>query len=65
LENCLQKLPEAQRELVLAAYTKGNRMDELANQRAQTPMSLYKILHRTRTKLLECIQRNFNRETLA
>jgi RNA polymerase sigma-70 factor (ECF subfamily) len=65
LENCLQKLPEAQRELVLAAYTKGNRMDELANQRAQTPMSLYKILHRTRLKLLECIQRNFNRETLA
>ena len=64
LEDCLQKLPEAQRDLVLAAYTKGNRMDELASQRAQTAMSLYKILHRTRLKLLECIQRNFNRENL-
>jgi hypothetical protein len=40
-------------------------MDELAHQRAQTPMSLYKILHRTRLKLLECIQRSFNRENLA
>jgi RNA polymerase sigma-70 factor (ECF subfamily) len=65
LEHCLKKLPDAQRELVLAAYTKGNRMDELAHQRAQTPMSLYKILHRTRLKLLECIQRSFNRENLA
>ena len=30
LDQCLQKLPAAQRELVLAAYTKGTRMDELA-----------------------------------
>jgi RNA polymerase sigma-70 factor, ECF subfamily len=65
LEHCLKKLPDAQRELVLAAYTKGNRMDELATQRAQTPMSLYKVLHRTRLKLLECIQRSFNQENLA
>src|ERR1700761_222206 len=56
LESCLQKLPAAQRELVLAAYTKGRRMDELAAERGQSAMSLYKILHRTRQALLECVR---------
>jgi RNA polymerase sigma-70 factor (ECF subfamily) len=57
LERCLQKLPAHQRKLVLAAYTKGTRMDELATQRGQTPMSLYKFLHRIRQSLLECVRR--------
>ncbi len=57
LETCLQKLPEPQRALVLAAYTKGTRMDELAAQRGQTAMSLYKLLHRIRQALLECVRR--------
>jgi RNA polymerase sigma-70 factor (ECF subfamily) len=57
LERCLQKLPVHQRELVLAAYTKGTRMDDLATQRGQTPMSLYKFLHRIRQSLLECVRR--------
>jgi len=42
---------------VLAAYTKGMRMDELATQRGQTPMSFYKFLHRIRQSLLECVRR--------
>lgn len=65
LDGCLQKLPSAQRELVLAAYTKGTRMDDLALQRGQTPMSLYKLLHRIRQALLECVQRTFAQEELA
>ena len=64
LEACLQKLPERQRELVLAAYAKGTRMDELAAQRGQTAMSLYKILHRIRQALLECVQRTIARKEL-
>jgi RNA polymerase sigma-70 factor, ECF subfamily len=65
LETCLQKLPETQRTLVLSAYTKGTRMDELAAQRGQTAMSLYKLLHRIRQALLECVRRTIAKEELA
>ncbi|MEI7728862.1 MAG: sigma-70 family RNA polymerase sigma factor [Verrucomicrobiota bacterium] len=64
LETCLQKLPEPQRKLVLSAYAKGTRMDELAAQRGQTAMSLYKLLHRIRQALLECVRRTIAREEL-
>ena len=64
LDLCLQKLPAAQREMVLAAYEKGTRMDDLATRRGQTPMSLYKLLHRIRQALLECVQRTLAREEL-
>jgi RNA polymerase sigma-70 factor, ECF subfamily len=57
LESCLQKLPEVQRDLVLTAYTKGRSMDALATLRGQTPMSLYKLLHRIRQSLQECVQK--------
>jgi RNA polymerase sigma-70 factor (ECF subfamily) len=62
LDQCLQKLPAAQRDIVLAAYTKGTRMDELAAARGQTAMSLYKMLHRIRQALLECVRRAVARE---
>ena len=64
LETCLQKLPEPQRELVLLVYAKGTRMDELAAQRGQTAMSLYKLLHRLRQALLECVRRAIAQEEL-
>jgi DNA-directed RNA polymerase specialized sigma24 family protein len=62
LDACLHKLPAAQRELVLTAYTKGTRMDDLATQRGQTPMALYKLLHRIRQALLDCVQRTLAQE---
>lgn len=62
LEGCLQKLPVARRELVLSAYTKGTRMDDLATRRGQTPMSLYKLLHRIRMALLDCVERTLAME---
>lgn len=65
LETCLQKLPAAQRELVLEAYTKGTRMDALAVERGQTAMSLYKLLHRIRQALLECMRRTILKEEAA
>ncbi|MES2793670.1 MAG: sigma-70 family RNA polymerase sigma factor [Planctomycetota bacterium] len=65
LEHCLQKLPPAQREMVLAAYAPGTRIDELATQRGQTPMALYKLLHRARQAMLECVRRALAREELA
>jgi RNA polymerase sigma-70 factor (ECF subfamily) len=65
LETCVQKLPETRRALVLGAYAKGTRIDELAAQRGQTAMSLYKLLQRIRQALLECVRRTIVREELA
>jgi RNA polymerase sigma-70 factor (ECF subfamily) len=65
LEGCLQKLLPAQRELVLSAYTKGTRMDDLATRRGQTPMALYKLLHRLRRALLDCVERTLAKAELA
>jgi RNA polymerase sigma-70 factor (ECF subfamily) len=61
LQGCLQKLPAEQRELVLAAYSKEVRIDELARRQGRTAMSLYKLLQRIRQALLECIQRSLAR----
>jgi len=37
-------------------------MDELAAKRGQTAMSLYKVLHRIRQTLLECVRRQLSME---
>ena len=65
LDDCLSKLPAARRDLVLAAYTKGARIDELARRRGQTPMALYKLLQGIRQTLLECVRRTRAEEELA
>jgi RNA polymerase sigma-70 factor (ECF subfamily) len=65
LETCLLKLPETERALVLAAYAQGTRIDELAAQCGQTAMSLYKVLHRIRQALLECMRRAVARGQLS
>ncbi len=57
LEHCLEKLLRDQRALVITAYTKGTRMDDLAAQRGETAMALYKKLHRIRQGLLECVRK--------
>ena len=62
LEQCLEKLPPVQRELVLTAYTKGTRMDDLAAQRGETAMAIYKKLHRIRQVLLECVRHTLAQE---
>ena len=63
LDNCLMKLPDRQREFVLNAYTKGTRIDQLAQRMGRTPMSLYKKLQKIRKTLLECVQQTMAKET--
>jgi RNA polymerase sigma-70 factor (ECF subfamily) len=46
------------RQTVLHAYTKGTRTDLLAESLGQTPMALYKKLHRIRMTLLECVNQS-------
>ncbi len=62
LEQCLQKLSAAQRELVETAYAPGARMDELARSAGRTPMALYKSLHRIRMILADCVQLTLNQK---
>ena len=65
LEQCLQKLPEAQRVLVQTAYAPGVRIDELARASGRSAMALYKSLHRIRIALVECTRMVLDREVQA
>jgi RNA polymerase sigma-70 factor (ECF subfamily) len=65
LERCLDKLPEARRQLVLSAYAPGTSIQQMAAQRGQTPMALYKLLHRIRLALVECTRRALAQEQYA
>lgn len=64
LEDCLAKLPAEKRALVASAYAPEARIDRLAEQRSQTAMALYKVLHRIRLALIECTRRALVREGL-
>jgi RNA polymerase sigma-70 factor (ECF subfamily) len=58
LDGCLEKLAPESRQLVLNAYSPGVSIHSLAIARGQSAMSLYKVLHRIRLMLLECIERS-------
>lgn len=58
LEECLKKLPEADRVLLDRRYAEENStLQELAAETGQTANVLYKALGRIRRQLLECINR--------
>lgn len=56
LEQCLKKLPQAQRALIETVYLGGARIDEMARDSGRTPMALYKLLHRVRMALADCVR---------
>jgi RNA polymerase sigma-70 factor (ECF subfamily) len=64
LERCLRRLQPGQRALVMEAYAPGVRIDQMATLRGQSPMSLYKALHRIRLLLMDCVRGEFEKETL-
>jgi RNA polymerase sigma-70 factor (ECF subfamily) len=64
LENCLEKLPSEQRNLVLAAYTPDVGIQEVARQSGRTLAAFYQWLHRMRVRLLECTRRTLQAEGL-
>ncbi|MEM1223537.1 MAG: sigma-70 family RNA polymerase sigma factor [Verrucomicrobiota bacterium] len=65
LAHCLERLPKDKRHLLERAYGGDTRIDNIAEEEGRTPMSVYKVLHRLRMKLLECIQQNLNTENFA
>lgn len=65
LTHCLRRLTPPQRDLILAAYQPDTQIQDLARTRSETPMALYKKLHRIRLTLLACVRRILNQEELA
>lgn len=65
LEQCLGRLPAAQRELILKAHAPGARLNEIAQQSGGSEQAFYKTIQRLRAALLECISRTLAQEGLA
>jgi RNA polymerase sigma-70 factor (ECF subfamily) len=62
LESCFEKLPDARRELVIAAYTPGTSQKELARQLGRTEGALYQLLSRIRQELWRCVEHTLAKE---
>ena len=62
LEKCITKLPEKHRTLIQQAYSKGTKIDKMAERAGRTPMSLYKALHRIRIALADCIREDLKKQ---
>ena len=56
LESCFEKLPEARRELAIAAYTPGASQKKIAQQMGRTEGALYQLLSRIRQELWRCVE---------
>jgi len=56
LDACLERLQEADRELLRQRYSKGNTVSDLASMVHKTPNATRVALFRLRHLLLECIQ---------
>lgn len=63
LHECLQKLPQHQRELIRDCYGSDNTVSQVALQIGRQPQSVHNTLRRIRVKLLECIDRNMARDS--
>lgn len=64
LRECLAKLKERERTLVLAVYTRGAAITEAAELTNRTVAAAYKALSRIRQALLKCIERELAKEPL-
>ncbi len=62
LGQCLQKLPEDQRQLVDGYYFRQHKVDELAERAQRTTEGVYKSLQRIRRQLRQCIERSLREE---
>jgi RNA polymerase sigma-70 factor (ECF subfamily) len=62
LERCITKLPEKNRTLLQEAYSKGTKIDKMAERAGRTPMSLYKALHRIRIALADCVREDLKKQ---
>lgn len=62
LEHCLQKLPDAQRELVRAKYERGQAVNAIAAQSGKPVNAVSAALYRVRQALADCVERRLATE---
>ena len=62
LMHCLDLLPTDRRDLVLAPYRGAGAVKQLAEDRARSANSLYKLLQRLRSKLTDCVESQLRKE---
>jgi RNA polymerase sigma-70 factor (ECF subfamily) len=62
LEACLQTVRSAERELLMRAYNREARIQDIAAASGRTVPGFYQWLHRMRRLLLDCVKRTLARE---
>lgn len=65
LDECLEKLPQPNRQLVLAAYAPEAEIQQVAQRSGRTVGAFYQWLHRIRLQLVECTRRTLGTEGLS
>ncbi|WP_145272990.1 sigma-70 family RNA polymerase sigma factor [Planctomycetes bacterium SV_7m_r] len=64
LQQCVEKLPLASRELVMAAYQPGSTIDQLATELGKSANTIYQQLWRIRRALEQCVEEALRGETI-
>ena len=62
LANCLERLPDHQRQLIRYRYTSGDAVAEIADRTKRSTDAVYRMLSRIRHILHECITRSLAQE---
>jgi RNA polymerase sigma-70 factor (ECF subfamily) len=62
LEQCLSRLPERSRELVLQSYAPGRSIQGIALRMGKSPDALYQLLRRIRLELMRCVEQRLGQE---
>lgn len=62
LNLCLGKLDDKARRVLEARYARGTSIQDLAKSHNESPHRLYRILEKSRTSLVACVQRQLRHE---
>jgi RNA polymerase sigma-70 factor (ECF subfamily) len=62
LEQCLQKVAPAERDLLMRAYSREAQIQDVAAESGRSVPGFYQWLHRMRRLLLDCVRRTMARE---
>jgi RNA polymerase sigma-70 factor, ECF subfamily len=62
LERCIERLGDAQRQLLLAAYGSGLKLRDVAAKMGRSVEAFYKSIQRLRSALLTCSERELEQE---
>ena len=65
LDACLEKLPEAEHEMVAGCYAEGSTIRSFSEQAGESANKIYKRLNRVRRQLHRCIEHQLGMEEVA